>query len=505
MLIAYFAVVVGAAHLFSRRIEGLKDYFLAGRTLSAWPVAFTFAASWFGAASTMGSINAFHDRGLSGLWDIVIPSLLSFIVITTWMARAVARQSAMSMPEAVAVHYGRAGQLLLSVILLASVTTLLGSQMVAAGKVFQGVFGLDLVMATVACTTIVVGYTMVGGYFAVVVTDFLQMLFVGVGFLILLAFTALWAVPDAAHLQTFLHSQPASFWDWRGNLPHHLSLAFTFVLAWCIAPEMWQRMASARSPEKARQAGVRATGIMVFLFAVVTAIGLMSTQIVGQSDAVLVDLALKIPNPVLGSLVLLGFVAAVTSTMDSGISVGSLTLGRDLYQGFLRPQASTTEVLWASRLSAIAIVIPAMVIALAYKDIIRILWVSADIYASTMFFPIMAILHMKHPGRRSGVWAMASGGVGVLISMAVQNQFLAIPWPDWPYSTLLSVGMSGLGFALGYALDTRERQQSEAMVSAWTARAVAQSPALNPFKQAFQAEKARDAAQAEDAEPALLS
>ena len=55
----------------------------------------------------------------------------------------------------------------------------------------------------------------------------------------------------------------------------------------------------------------------------------------GHHDAVLLALALKIPFKFLGGLVLLGFIAAVTSTMDSSLNVGSLTLTRDLYQGFL--------------------------------------------------------------------------------------------------------------------------------------------------------------------------
>jgi SSS family solute:Na+ symporter len=467
-LIAYFLALVLAAKLFSRHISNLQDFFLAGRSLGAWPVALSFAASWFGAASTMGSINAFHDRGLSGAWDIVIPSVLSFVVITLFMARPVARQSHLSQPEAVESHYGRLGRLLLALIILASTTTLIGSQMVAAGKVFQSVFGLDITLATVISTAIVVAYSMYGGYFAVVVTDIVQVLFIAVGFLILLTFTAGQAIPDAAHWAQFVSGKPDFFWDWSHHWQQNIFMAITFVLAWCIAPEMWQRMSSTRNPDLAVRASIQATFVMMLLFALVIAIGMLSAQVIGKSDAVLVDLALKIPVPALSAMVLLGFVSAVTSTMDSSLNVSSLTLTRDIYHGFLRPQADMPELLRVSRAATAIMVLPAMAIALYFQDIIRILWISADIYASCMFFPVVGMLYLKNPGRWSGVLAMIFGGLTVLASALFQHGLLPAPvfWPAWPFSTLLGISMSGLGFGLGYALSRRcadNRNQPEAL------------------------------------------
>ncbi len=451
-LIAYFAILLMVARFFSRRVENLKDFFLAGRSLGALPVALTFVASWFGAASTMGSINAFHDQGLSGAWQIVIPSVLSFIVITLFMAKPVARQSFMSQPEAIEAHYGKAGRLLLALIIIASTTVLIGSQMVVAGKFFQMVFGLDITWATVLSTAAVVSYAMWGGYFTVVVTDITQVAFITVGFLILLAFTATHAVPDATAWRHFLASQPARFWDIAHGWRHNIFLTFTFVLAWCIAPEMWQRMSSTRNPDLAFKAGWQATLMMAFLFSMIIVIGLLSAQLIGKNEAVLIALAQQIPHPLLSALVLLGFLSAVTSTMDSSMNIGSLTLTRDVYQGFFRPNASNRELLWVGRLATVLIVLPAMAIALYYQDLIKILWISADIYASSMFFPVVGMLYLKRPGRWSGILGMVCGASVVFISALIQNHVLPnwLLWPDWPYSTLLGVGCSGLGFGVGY-------------------------------------------------------
>lgn len=467
-LIGYFVLVLLIARFCSRHIYDLKDFFLAGRSLGALPVALTFVASWFGAASTLGSINAFHDTGLSGAWKIVIPSVLSFFVITMFMAKPVARQAFLSQPEAVEAHYGKTGRLLLAMIILSSVTVLLGSQMVVAGKFFQMVFGLDITTATVLSTAAVVSYAMWGGYFTVVVTDITQVAFIVAGFLILFLFTVTHAVPDSASWHHFLAQQPARFWDITVNWQENSFLTLTFVLAWCIAPEMWQRMSSTRNEATAFRAGWQATLVMLFLFSLIIAIGLLSTQLVGKNDAVLVALALQIPSPFLSALVLLGFLSAVTSTMDSSMNVGSLTLTRDIYQGFLRKTASNRELIWIGRIATILIVLPAMAIALYFQDLIKILWISADIYASSMFFPVVGMLYLQQPGRWSGILAMIFGGSVVVISALIQNGLVPnlIGWPSWPYSTLIGVCFSGFGFALGYWISHRQRIANRQLLEA---------------------------------------
>lgn len=457
-LIAYFVAILVVSRLFAGKAQNLKDFFLAGKRLGALPVALTFVASWFGAASTMGSINAFHDQGLSGAWQIVIPSVMSFVVITLFMAKPVARQTHLSQPEAVEAHYGRLGRLLLSLIILTSGIVLVGSQMVVAGKFFQMVFGLDITWATIISAFFVVNYAMWGGYFTVVVTDIAQVALVSLGFLILFGFTATHAVPDSAAWTHFITQHPPHFWDWSYGWEKNIFLDLTFLLAWSIAPEMWQRMSSTRSPELAFRAGWQATLMMLFLFSLIVSIGLLSTQLVGKHDAVLIALAMRIPNQLLSGLVLLGFLAAVTSTMDSSMNVGSLTITHDLYRGFFRPKASDQELIWVGRIATALVVVPAVAIALYFQDLIRILWISADIYACSMFFPVVGILYLKNPGRLSGILGMSLGSAAVIISALVQNGIMPnwLHWPDWPYSTLLGTALSGLGYAIGYWITRKQ-------------------------------------------------
>jgi len=459
LIVGYFLAILIATHLFSKQISSLKDFFLAGRRLGSLPAALALTASWFGAASTMGSINAFHNEGLSGVWHLILPSLLSFLIITFVMAKAVAKQNFLSQPEAVEAHYGKAGRFLLSVVILLATIAFIGSQLIAAAIVYKMVFGLSTPIATLISIAAVLSYATWGGYYAVVITDIAQILFVAIGFICLLFFTTHQAVPNPSAWHHFLTQHTPGFWNWAHNWQQNIFLVITFVLGWSIAPEMWQRMCSTRSPELAFKAGWQASLIMLSLFAIVASIGLLSTQLIhGTHDSVLIALALSIPSPIFKALVLLGFISAVTSTMDSAINIGSLTLTRDIYQGFINPNASEKASIRVGRISTVLMVIPAMAVALYFQDIIKTLWISADIYACCMFWPVIGILFLKTPGRLSGLLGMGFGGIIVLLNACFQGHFLPTPsiWPIWPSSTLLGVACSGIGYALGYYLSRQK-------------------------------------------------
>ncbi len=455
---AYFFILLVLAWGFSRQISSLKDFFLAGRKLTTFPVACTFAASWFGAGSTIAAMNEINAKGLSGLWDIAIPSVVTCVLITLFMARPVARQSSLSQPEAVQKHYGNLGRYLLSFAILMAVTALLGSQLVAVGKIYEITLGLDLTTTTFVVTGVVVLYGMVGGYFAVVITDMVQLLFMVLGLLILLAF-CMGQYPEFSwdSVTDILQAQRSeSFWSLGTNLGHHFFLMLSFVMGWVIAPEMWQRMSSTRNESMAFKAALGASATIFILFSLVAIIGILSVGVLpegaGENGGVLVDLAFKMNHPFLTALVLAGVTSAIASTMDSSINVGSLTLTRDLYQTLVRPQANAKELLWVSRLGTLLVVLPAVYLALTFQDILHVLWISADIYASTMFVPIIALLYLKNPRRLSGVLAMTFGGFMTVLSALNQYEILQMPsfWPESPYSTLAGVAMSAVGFAIGY-------------------------------------------------------
>ncbi|MBY0402443.1 MAG: sodium:solute symporter family protein, partial [Cyanobacteria bacterium] len=453
----YFLLIIIGSSYFGNKVKSLEDFFLAGRQLKALPVATSFVASWFGAASTIGSVNAYASQGLSALWQIALPSICSCLLITFCFAKRVSDQNSLSQPEAIERHYGKTGRLLLSIIILASMTTFIGSQLVAAGKLFESVLGIDIQLSTLLVAGVVVIYSMIGGYFSVVITDMCHFVLFSLAILILFAFTT-WGFFQGGEgllYNGYLHVPP-DFWNPAAHFSENIFMLITFVLAWSIAPEMWQRMSSTPNRRSAEKAAWIATLCLGALFLMVCSIGMLAPLFLplpspsGHGDHVLFDLALKLPYPFLTALVLVGVMAAITSTMDSSLNVGSLTLTQDLYHKWIAPKSTQVQLVWVGRLATVLIPIPAVFIALHYQNIIQVLWISADIYASTMFFPIVGILYLKNPGKLSGILAMALGGASMIVSGLVQYHVIEpfLFWTGWPYTTLTSVCISGIGYGV---------------------------------------------------------
>jgi Na+/proline symporter len=159
-----------------------------------------------------------------------------------------------------------------------------------------------------------------------------------------------------------------------------------------------------------------------------------------------------LPSLAWQGLILLGFLSAVTSTMDSAMSVASQSFVVDLVQRFIWPQATWASLRWVNTLFLPVQGIISVLIAFRFNNIIKVLWLSADIYASVMLIPVLAILLTKNPHKKAGQAAMTAGAFCVLLTMLKQyTSITCLPLnllPEWPFSTLYSITLAALTYGL---------------------------------------------------------
>ncbi|MEB3246010.1 MAG: sodium:solute symporter family protein [Vampirovibrionales bacterium] len=466
LLALYALSVLWVAKRFERASDAntLDGFFLANKQLGHWPVALTLVATWFGGTSTIGSLQAFYTHGVSAFWKLIFPSIGCWLIVIFCFARQMALQPGRSMPEALSGTYGPTARTLLAITITASTTALMASQLVASHQVLAGLLGgaLDPIITMGLVAGMVVVYTALGGYKAVVMTDILQVGFIILGLLVLLGaffppFTQLgwqgfWANVSQA--------RPDSFWHLMDNPGKQIVLMLTFVMAWSIAPELWQRLTSLNlkaGEQFAKKSCWLALLILTALYALVSLIGLAAPGILPPvaeaPGAVMLALMQSLHNPWLGALVLTGFIAAISSTIDSTLNVGSLTLVNDVLIP-LRPSLAQqpATIVRLCKLSTLVMALPALWIAVQHQDIINALWISADIYACAMFVPVVALLYSNArftPTASAGVWAMATGLGWITLNTLMQSRHWLPHWPEAPYSTLYGVSLSLLAFYAG--------------------------------------------------------
>ncbi len=449
--VIYLLLLVVLSKILSRRMSGLSDFFLAGQNLSGKSIAIAYVAAWFGAGSTIGTINEAYHHGLNAIWLIAVPTMISCILVWRYLAAQVREQECMSLPEAIESHYSPVGSFILAWIILATSTTFIASQLTAAMDLLALTTGFSEIWAVTMILAAVIIYSVIGGFRAVVMTDIAHFALYTLSLLMLLVL----ALFKSHNLQA-LSSIPSSFWNPFANLPQSLAITFTFVLAWCIAPEMWQRMSSTTAPEESKKSVLIAGGILMGLYAMVITIGMLAVFHIAPDDGeagqnVLIAMAFKMPWDFLTAVVLVGVLSAICSTIDSTLNVATMTFTRDVVNRYFWPGASSETLVRVSRLATVLVGIPAAIIALHYRNIIQILWISGDIYASTMFIPVMAIFYAPNHGCWAGIWAMGLGAIPVILNFMGDFHLVHLPewWPKWPFTTLLGVGLSLVGFILG--------------------------------------------------------
>ncbi|MEB3207094.1 MAG: sodium:solute symporter family protein [Vampirovibrionales bacterium] len=485
LFLALYAIsVLWFSKSFDRKTRTLEGFYLADRKFGHWPIALTLVASWFGGTSTIGSLQAFYTDGVSAFWKLIFPSIGCWLVIILLFSRRMANQPGLSMPEAIENTYGPTARTILALVIACSVTALMGSQLVAAHQVLSGLFQTPhgaplspwLTMGfTAAIVTI---YTTLGGFRAVVMTDILQVGFIAIGLLVM-------AVPAVIMISgvswpLFWHHvglvRSDGFWNFLPDAGKQLAMMLTFVMAWSIAPELWQRMTALHAnasiakndhahvllKKRAMTATALALGILCLFYMLVVFVGLASPALIGseagrQPASVMIGLTNWLHQDWAIALVLVGFIAAIGSTMDSTLNVGSLTLTHDVMERFWRRcfahKLSASALMRLCKMATLVMPLPALVMAAWHQNIISVLWISADIYACAMFVPVVAMLYASkrfQPSAKAGLWAMLTGSAWVLITSLIHMGVVAeIPWPEAPYSTLWGVFLSSLAFAVG--------------------------------------------------------
>ncbi len=71
VILAYFAVLLGIGAAASRRVHGLGDYYVGGKSLGYWVVAFSARASGESAWLYLGLTGLGALVGASALWVVV--------------------------------------------------------------------------------------------------------------------------------------------------------------------------------------------------------------------------------------------------------------------------------------------------------------------------------------------------------------------------------------------------------------------------------------------------
>ncbi len=414
----------------SKKNKSFIDYFFGKKDVGTLLIFFTITATWIGASTTIATIEKGISVGFNAVWMLGVPTFLT-IFIFILLNKKIRESNFISLPEFLKVYYGSKISILASILVFFYMVVLTASQFVAWGRFISAFINTNYTTTVLIGGIIVILYSFYGGYLSVIFTDGIQLILISLSILYLFFYSN----------ESFIYIK-ASDLNLFSNIEFNLLMVISFTLAWVISPIIWQRIISAKSSRSSKRGLIFSlmTFFVIYILIILIAISLR------QYDAN-TNLGYIIKNylPKFGQiLVFIGIASAIMSTADSALNISSLTIVKDILN-----VKSDKKLLFYAKLATIFSGFLAIIIALGFTSIIKTLGLASEIMAEGFFIPGMAALLFKIKKPLAGILSLSLGG-GFSILVFFNEYGLNLPIPKWPYSLPYGLGLSLLGFLIGY-------------------------------------------------------
>lgn len=397
----------------SRGNHSLTDFAIAGRSIPLWLCTVSVFATWFGSGIMMGATTAAYEYDMLLMVGEPFASGLCLLLIGLLFARIVRRTRRLTWPEFFEARYGKVAATFAAISDVISGTIWLGGLLFTFGVLLQSLAGVPLGIGIIGGTVVVATYTMIGGMWAVAMTDFVQMSVFVVG-LIVLMFVVLsdaggWGAISAQLPENAMRLIPLehTFADWM----QYIQVWMTLGVAAVASSSVIQRALSAKSEGVAQNSFYLAAIAYVFIGSIPLVLGFVaSITMPGVEDpnAILTDLAISHLHPVLVAVFVGAIVSAGMSSCDSILLAGSTVVSTNLMPLVVRNPSDQLR-LKVVRYAIPVLALGAMYIAFNASRAVQVLIDSASILLAGICVPFFACFFWSKANRSGGVASIASG------------------------------------------------------------------------------------------------
>ncbi|MDD3041527.1 MAG: sodium:solute symporter family protein [Methanosarcinaceae archaeon] len=469
LLTVYLAGLVGIGWYFNKKQKSVTDFWLAGRQVGPSGIGFSAAASWITAGGILAVIGFYMLQGMGSIWGFVAPNIIALLLIAM-LVKKIKNLPAITQPELLEQRYGSSIRLPVALIITVVMVLFAVADVQGLALVLQIFYGLDKIYAVALIAIVVSVYVTLGGLSAVIWTDIIQFSILAL-FTIAMAFATLGAVSDGGMGNVVLSSSElfgnvaADWWNpFSIGLPMILIFILAIIPGWITEQDPWQKVWAARDEKTARNGMLLGAVMILVVFGACAVIAIALNAIYPEIAALgfPAGMALAEPalltfiterfatSPFLISLSAIGLAAAAMSNADTFATSGGSNISRDIYQRYIKPDATMKEMLTVNRISVLIIVLGACVGTFYIKGIIDAIHIATFIISASYFFPLMGGLYWKRATREGALAAMALGGITQIALVGLDLARTAPMAP--PYLETIHPALMGHGVILGMGL-----------------------------------------------------
>ncbi len=367
---AAFLIILFIGGWFTRKwVDNSNDFLIGGREVNLVVNIFGVAAIGFaGTIITLGPGLAITS-GFWGSFAFTIAYLFGGLALYGIVfAPYIRRSGAHTLPEWLEMRFDAKTRVLITITTILGLLGIMANNIVSMALVVNGFTGWDLIWILSFIFFIFLLFTYIGGFWAITVTDFIQMC---IG-LIALPVMMISLISKFGGFDFVANNWPATTSYWThgiegGQLPilslqYPSLLTFTILFACFLVwgnNYYWLRVSSTRTERTAKLSFVYAAILLAVLpFLILTLTGLYAGTAFTDtfeprgdvSPMAAFGVVLKALPISVAAFALVGSLAASISTSTTALIGASSTAVRDLYQRYIKPEATAKQLTFPSKI-----------------------------------------------------------------------------------------------------------------------------------------------------------
>ena len=442
-----------------------SDFFIAGRKLNPWVVAFSERASGESAWLLLGLPGAAFAAGLMEFWS-ALGCVSGIIFYWFFIARPLREETekvgAITLPTFLAARFEK-GQVAIRVIATFIIVFFfifyLSAQFNGAGKILNVTFGLDQTTGMIMGAVVIIFYTMMGGFFAVAWTDMVQGIIM-IGALVILPLVGLAELKEISQGSIDLSEMAAAdghpFLSFKGGKTGWAAAAMIISgLSWALGymgqPHLLTRFMAIDKAENIKVSRRIAIAWVIPAFAGALIIGIVGAGLYEQGmfddiEKVMPHMANELLPAWLAGIFVSGAIAAMMSTADSQLLVISSSIIEDLFHRTLGRDPGDASLLRASRIITIVVGVIAFSIALTSDKLIFSMVSYAWAGLGSSFGPlILLILTWKKVSWQGVIAGLITGFVTTVIwsELDALDAVISVRFVSW-VAAILAVWITSM-------------------------------------------------------------
>ena len=455
----YFAMVLGIGFYLRQYTKSGKDFFLAGREMTAWVAGLSFVSANLGALELMGWAAATYQYGILAAhwyWIGAIPAML-FLGIVMMPFYYISKTH--SVPGFLQLRYGESARALAATMFTFMTLFMAGIDMYAMALVLKVVLGWDIHFSIWVSSITVAIYVALGGLFAAIFNEVLQFFLIWLGALLIpilgLIETGGWSGLVARIHQNFPQGDYTHLWRTMGSAADNpMGIHWTgivFGLGFVISFGYWttdflvvQRILAAKDLRAAKLAPILGSYFKMAVPFIVILPGLLGLAVLTDHSGHLIRLVAasseaakngaptynevlplmlaRYCGPGLLGLGITALIAGFMSGMAGNVSAFSTVWTYDLYRSFFKKNASDDHYVKMGRwctILGVLISIGTAYLVMQFASIMDYVQALFSFFIAPLFGTVVLGMLWKRASPAGGFWGLLCGTVSSISMWAL--------------------------------------------------------------------------------------